>query len=90
MHNRNLNEVIILGSQRKPVVVFISLEDFEQKVNVSFPQHMPGSLTDVKIAKLKLVLTASCTMMSFKGPMFYTLQFRSGMKATFTVCFLNG
>lgn len=63
MHNRNLNEVIILASQRKPVVALISLEDFEHKVNVSFPQHMPGSHADVKIASWKLPHTASCTMM---------------------------
>lgn len=85
MHTRNLDEVIILGSQRKSLVALISLEDFEHKVNVSFPQHMPGSHADVKITKRKLPHTASCAMMPFKGLMFYTLQF-----TTFTACSLNG
>lgn len=75
------------GCQRKPVVILISLEDFEHKVNVSFPQYMPGSHADVKIAKLKLPHTVSSTIMPFKGLMFYTLQFSTGMKAT---CSLNG
>lgn len=56
IHSRNLNEVIILESQRKPVAVLISLEDFEHKLHVSFPQHIPGSYTDVEIAKWKLQL----------------------------------
>jgi len=63
IHNRNLNEVIMPGSQRKPGVVLISLEDSEHKVNVSFPQQLLGSHADVKFAKRKLLHTASCTMM---------------------------
>lgn len=62
-HYGNLNEAIIPGSQRKPVVALISLEDFEHKVNVSIPQRTPVSHADVKIAKWKLLHAASCTMM---------------------------
>lgn len=58
----NLNEAIIPGSQRKPVVALISLEDFEHKVSVSILQHKPVSPADVKIAKWKLLHAASCTM----------------------------
>lgn len=54
------------------------------------PTHMPGSHADVKIANWKLPHAASCPAMPFKGFIFYTLQFTTSIKATFTACSLKG